>query len=56
MVVWGENFNGLDCEGLGGVLAEHGYEDVVDYFSFRYVGCGYVYEDVAGLEGDLRMV
>ena len=48
--------DGLDGEGLGGVLGEHGDEYIVHNFGFGFVGCGYVDEDVAGFEADLGVV
>lgn len=50
------NLNGLDCEGLFRVLAEHGHEDVVHYFSLGLVRRCYIDEDVAGFGADFRVV
>ena len=55
-VVWRADLDGLDGEGFGGVLREHGDEDVVYNLGFGFVGCGYVDEDVAGFEADLGVV
>lgn len=55
-VVGGVDLDGFDGEGVGGVLGEHGDEDVVDDFGFGFVGGGYVDEDVAGLGADFRVV
>ncbi len=55
-VLRGADLNRLDGEGFGGVLGEHGDEDIVYNFGFGFVGCGYVDEDVAGFEADLGVV
>ena len=56
VVVWGADLDGLDGEGVGCVLGEHGDEDVVDDFGFGFVGGGDVDEDVAGFGADFRVV
>lgn len=43
-------------KGFGGVLGEHGDNDVVTDLGFGLVGCCYVDEDVAGFKGDFGMV
>ncbi len=52
----GENLDGFDCEGRGGVSGEHADEDVVYDFGFCAVGGGDVDEDVPGGEGDFAVV
>jgi len=54
--VGGENLDGFDCEGRGGVSGEHADEDVVYDFGFCAVGGGDVDEDVPGGEGDFAVV
>lgn len=56
MVVCGFDLDRLDGEGFGGVLGEHGDEDVVYDFGFCFIGCCYVYEDIFGFEADLGVV
>ncbi len=56
MVVCGYDLDGLNREGLRGVLGEHGDEDIIHNFSFRLVGGSYIDEDVAGFEADFRVV
>ena len=56
MVVRRLDLDGLNGEGVGGVLREHGDEDIVDDFGFGFVGSGDVDEDVTGLEADFRVV
>ena len=55
-VVRRADLDGLDGEGFGGVLGEHGNKDVVNNFGFSLVGCCYVDEDVAGFEADFGVV
>lgn len=43
-------------EGFGGVLGEHGDNDVVTDLGFRLVGCCDVDEDIAGFKGDFGMI
>lgn len=56
VVVRGVDLDGLDGEGLGGVLAEHGDEDLADDFDFGAVGGGDFDEDVFGAGGDFRVL
>ena len=55
-VVRRADLDGLDGEGFGGVLREHGDENIVNNFGFSLVGCGYVDEDIAGFEADFGVV
>ena len=52
----GADVDGLNGERFGGVLGEHGDEDIVNNLSFSLVGCGYVDEDVAGFEANFGVV
>ncbi len=56
VVVRGFDLDGLDREGLRGVLGEHCDDDIVYYLGFCFVGGCYVDEDVVGLEADFRVV
>lgn len=56
VVVWGADLDRFDCEGLRGILGEHGDDDIVYYLGFCFVGCCYVDEDVAGFEAYFGVV
>ena len=50
------DLHGLDLEGLGAVLGEHGNDGVEDDVGLGQVGGGALDEDVLGVEGDLGLV
>ena len=56
MIVGRDDLDGFDGERLFRVLREHRNKDVVAYFGFRFVGCCYVDEDIAGLKRDFAMI
>lgn len=56
VVVVGDDFNGLNGKGLGGVLGKHGDQLVDNNLDLSLVGTGEIKENVSGVQGDLCAV